>query len=165
LPIGYIFLSLLSLTFLAIAWWYQVQYFKLRKEKDKIWTAWQEGRAIMLPVPIEAPVYVPYRYKDLDGSIDEGVEELHLSGYLKEDDREFYLTYDDTGSCDIEPDELYTSREEAEAELGNGVFDKETEQKCRICGCTQNNACVGGCYWVEKDLCSKCAQRKEMPDA
>lgn len=27
---------------------------------------------------------------------------------------------------------------------------------CRICGCTWNNACPGGCYWVEKDLCSEC---------
>lgn len=31
------------------------------------------------------------------------------------------------------------------------------EQKCRICGCTWDNACPGGCYWVEPDLCSKCA--------
>ena len=31
------------------------------------------------------------------------------------------------------------------------------EQKCRICGCTWNNACEGGCYWVEDDLCSQCA--------
>lgn len=29
--------------------------------------------------------------------------------------------------------------------------------KCRICGCTWHNACDGGCYWVKKDLCSKCA--------
>jgi hypothetical protein len=32
------------------------------------------------------------------------------------------------------------------------------EQKCRVCGCTDNNACEGGCYWVEDDLCSKCAE-------
>jgi len=34
------------------------------------------------------------------------------------------------------------------------------EQKCRVCGCTENNACVspysGACYWVEDDLCSAC---------
>jgi len=29
-------------------------------------------------------------------------------------------------------------------------------QVCRICGCTQNNACFGGCSWVEEDLCSSC---------
>lgn len=29
------------------------------------------------------------------------------------------------------------------------------EQKCRVCGCTWNNACEGGCCWIEKDLCSK----------
>lgn len=32
---------------------------------------------------------------------------------------------------------------------------------CRICGCTDDNACLGGCYWVEDpkgmgDLCSNC---------
>lgn len=32
--------------------------------------------------------------------------------------------------------------------------------RCRVCGCTENNACegdLGGCYWVEPDLCSGCA--------
>ena len=33
------------------------------------------------------------------------------------------------------------------------LFD---EQACRICGCTWDNACEGGCYWVEDDLCSRC---------
>lgn len=31
------------------------------------------------------------------------------------------------------------------------------EAKCRVCGCTDDQACVGGCYWVEPDLCSQCA--------
>jgi hypothetical protein len=31
------------------------------------------------------------------------------------------------------------------------------EQKCRVCGCTWAHACEGGCYWIEDDLCSKCA--------
>jgi hypothetical protein len=30
------------------------------------------------------------------------------------------------------------------------------ERRCRACGCTWNNACPGGCYWVEPDLCSEC---------
>jgi len=34
------------------------------------------------------------------------------------------------------------------------VFDVH---KCRECGCIDLNACQGGCYWVEDDLCSKCA--------
>jgi hypothetical protein len=33
-------------------------------------------------------------------------------------------------------------------------------RKCRICGCTWDHACEGGCYWVEDDLCSKCADQK-----
>jgi len=28
--------------------------------------------------------------------------------------------------------------------------------KCRICGCDDDHACEGGCYWVEPDLCSGC---------
>ena len=28
---------------------------------------------------------------------------------------------------------------------------------CRVCGCTDNRACLGGCWWVEADLCSACA--------
>ncbi len=28
---------------------------------------------------------------------------------------------------------------------------------CRKCGCTDNRACPGGCWWVEPDLCSACA--------
>jgi hypothetical protein len=27
---------------------------------------------------------------------------------------------------------------------------------CRRCGCTDNSACEGGCWWVEEDLCSAC---------
>jgi hypothetical protein len=44
------------------------------------------------------------------------------------------------------------------------AFDElQFEQRCRVCGCTQNNCerCVektgGSCCWVEDDLCSACA--------
>jgi len=37
---------------------------------------------------------------------------------------------------------------------GGPVFD---EQVCRVCGCTRDNPCEGGCFWVEDDLCSACA--------
>lgn len=32
---------------------------------------------------------------------------------------------------------------------------------CRICGCTDRRACLGGCYWVdgENTLCSACEGR------
>ena len=33
--------------------------------------------------------------------------------------------------------------------------------KCRICGCTDEHACPGGCYWVEDDLCSRCDEAIE----
>lgn len=36
----------------------------------------------------------------------------------------------------------------------------EVKRACRVCGCTQYNACLGGCYWAEYDLCSKCANKE-----
>ena len=30
--------------------------------------------------------------------------------------------------------------------------------KCRTCGCTDDEACIGGCTWVESDLCSACVK-------
>lgn len=33
--------------------------------------------------------------------------------------------------------------------------------KCRICGCSDRDACAGSCAWVEPDLCSTCALIKE----
>jgi ParB family chromosome partitioning protein len=32
---------------------------------------------------------------------------------------------------------------------------------CRVCGCTDDHACEGGCSWVEKDLCSQCVGSAE----
>lgn len=37
--------------------------------------------------------------------------------------------------------------------------DMLDEQSCRVCGCSWDNACEGGCYWVENDLCSSCAEK------
>lgn len=30
------------------------------------------------------------------------------------------------------------------------------KRRCRICGCTELQACDGGCWWVGPDLCSSC---------
>jgi hypothetical protein len=30
--------------------------------------------------------------------------------------------------------------------------------ECRICGCTNERGCAGGCIWVEPNLCSRCAR-------
>lgn len=36
--------------------------------------------------------------------------------------------------------------------LGEEVVDR----RCRRCGCTDLNACAGGCHWVGDSLCSQC---------
>lgn len=56
-----------------------------------------------------------------------------------------------------------------EKEFGEEVIDIEFEektkdediQKCRVCGCTWDNACPGGCSWVEFDLCSECFEKEQ----
>lgn len=30
-------------------------------------------------------------------------------------------------------------------------------RRCRVCNCTDDVACMSGCWWVEEDLCSSCA--------
>lgn len=30
-------------------------------------------------------------------------------------------------------------------------------RQCRICGCTDQHACPGGCSWAAEDLCSRCS--------
>lgn len=34
---------------------------------------------------------------------------------------------------------------------------------CRVCGCTDDRACPGGCHWVEPDLCSSCEGYVPVP--
>jgi len=31
------------------------------------------------------------------------------------------------------------------------------EPRCIVCGCTENDACQGGCSWVTGEVCSVCA--------
>ncbi|MEQ8124367.1 hypothetical protein DBN64_15655 [Enterococcus faecalis] len=44
-----------------------------------------------------------------------------------------------------------------EQEELNEIFDPD-DRRCRVCGCTQFNACPGVCYWIEEDLCSQCVE-------
>lgn len=51
------------------------------------------------------------------------------------------------------------------ADLGHPTdrvsLDDALVERCRMCGCTENRACDGGCWWVEDPLglgplCSEC---------
>lgn len=33
-------------------------------------------------------------------------------------------------------------------------------QRCRVCGCTDDRACPGGCSWAEPGLCSQCVGKE-----
>ncbi len=59
--------------------------------------------------------------------------------------------------------------EDDDEDTENDVKDTENKEsteprKCRVCGCTDDHACEGGCYWVEDDLCSSCVGAEEPPE-
>ena len=41
--------------------------------------------------------------------------------------------------------------------LPSGKFLFTPKGTCRVCGCTDEHACPGGCVWAEPNLCSRCA--------
>ena len=46
---------------------------------------------------------------------------------------------------------------------GNAPLTAETGT-CRRCGCTEINACLGGCWWADRSetLCNLCARLDEL---
>lgn len=48
----------------------------------------------------------------------------------------------------------------AQSELTDGEdrlkFPSVLGMVCRTCGCSQNDACAGGCDWAEPNLCTAC---------
>ncbi len=36
------------------------------------------------------------------------------------------------------------------------LSQKNKEGRCKYCGCTDDNACFGGCYWIKPNVCSNC---------
>lgn len=55
----------------------------------------------------------------------------------------------------LRPDQVQLARGASEASLAG-------EPACRVCGCTENSPCPGGCSWAEDpkmlgELCDRCA--------
>ncbi|MGH7315992.1 MAG: hypothetical protein ACREJS_07005 [Candidatus Rokuibacteriota bacterium] len=47
---------------------------------------------------------------------------------------------------------------------GFGLDEDEPAAMCSVCGCTDEIACVGGCVWVDEDLCSRCYRNAPLVD-
>ena len=54
--------------------------------------------------------------------------------------------------------------ESAEAFATRTYDFEQEERRCRVCGCTEDHACEGGCWCVEQDLCSACAGEVKKTD-
>jgi hypothetical protein len=52
--------------------------------------------------------------------------------------------------------QIYLCCVEADADGGTGLW------VCSECGCTDTKPCPGGCHWVRKNLCSKCAEKPKQ---
>lgn len=95
----------------------------------------------------------------------DAIDELIL-GTTSEDDRAIRF-FNELNDADIKyrlgDDGSINYLNENEKALGDAILAKiESEAGagkpyCRVCGCTDDHACPGGCYWVEDDLCSACA--------
>lgn len=44
-----------------------------------------------------------------------------------------------------------------------GKFVFTLDGTCRVCGCSNDRACPGGCVWAEPNLCSRCALGRALP--
>jgi len=51
--------------------------------------------------------------------------------------------------------DVYEIIKEGELEKEEALFDKDP-RFCKVCGCSSDHACPGGCHWVTYDLCSNC---------
>jgi len=45
--------------------------------------------------------------------------------------------------------------------IDSGLTPPQKVRTCRVCGCTDEHACPGGCSWVQEDLCSACQEGLE----
>lgn len=61
-------------------------------------------------------------------------------------------------TCDMEPELMYGMASNLCTDVNDLLETVKSIaasiRRCRVCGCTDDNACPGGCYWVEDDLCS-----------
>jgi hypothetical protein len=64
-------------------------------------------------------------------------------------------------------DEVIARLERAAAEAptirADGKFVYTPDGECRVCGCTNERGCPGGCIWAEPNLCSRCALGRPRP--
>lgn len=50
----------------------------------------------------------------------------------------------------------------AAVELIVELYKRAGVRVCRVCGCTEDRACVLGCTWVEEDLCSSHPEERRI---
>src|ERR1700738_431065 len=64
---------------------------------------------------------------------------------------------DEAGVYDVQWDGIWFEPNQEELrEFGLPLrlyFEDAEAPACRVCGCTEAHPCLGGCYWIEPDLC------------
>jgi hypothetical protein len=54
---------------------------------------------------------------------------------------------------------MRANRAEAQDDLDRYAIDHKLTMCCRLCGCTDEEACPEGCEWVAAGFCSACAEK------
>lgn len=90
---------------------------------------------------------------DLDVDEDDLVDDLEDDDD-DVDDEEDWETMTPEGSVAI----LERAIADGAGFMRNGrILMPTAPMSCRHCGCTDERACPGGCFWVAPHLCSRCA--------
>lgn len=57
----------------------------------------------------------------------------------------------DVSRCRQEVEVIYNGRQ-----LCQRHYEEEINPMCKVCGCTNEKGCPGGCSWIKPGLCSSC---------
>jgi hypothetical protein len=114
------------------------------------------------------PEYVPHELNDsglslhtfTDANTQPGQSGNNSGGsssyYNRTRNDEMHREFDPIAANADDVDRAQKEWEESQNNTVDDANEDNPEGKCRVCGCTDSHACVGGCYWVEDNLCSNC---------
>lgn len=110
-------------------------------------------------VPAEILDMGPQRARDVGGEVaDCPRDENGICAYMRR--KKCATETEDIICCDQCPK---LADDECDDDCNDVCPKLAGESVCRVCGCSKEDACEGGCSWVEDDLCSAC-QGKEAEE-
>lgn len=108
----------------------------------------------------------PFRVEDIDDDEDlDDIDDEDDTLGLDEDDDDFENDPDPEadlqGLIEMRPEDTVEYLRLAALQAGSFLQSGRVvmplgEMTCRVCGCSDERACAGGCVWAAPNLCSRC---------